>query len=181
MRRCELAPVMARMSLLRGQTLTHAGYAADMLTLCFGAAEGEFCLHIQCSYRLATETAILFDRIDYFEPSDALKTRWLGEGLEEMDFPTDWDESDCRLFEQVQKLCGRLDGMIVTDVQVNQLGDLTLRFSTGETLLALPMCSDGQECWHFWNDALWPDEHMVVCGDHVEMDGSGEESRPLCE
>lgn len=181
MRKCELGPVRERLSLLRGQPLTGAGYAADMLTLTFGMAEQECHLHIQCSYRLATEDAILFNRIDYFEPSDALKARWRAEGLDDMDFPRDWEESDCRLFEQVKWLNERLQGMNVADVQVSQLGDLTLRFTNGMTLLALPMRTDDAECWRFWSDAHWPDQHMVVCGDHVELSGPGEQCRLICE
>lgn len=181
MRRCELGPVRERMSLLRGQPLTQVGYAADMLTLTFGLEENEFCLHIQCSYRMATEEAILFDRIDYFEPSDALCAKWRAGGLDEPDFPEDWPDGERRLFEQVKQLNERLQGMNVADVQVSQLGDLTLRFTNGMTLLALLMCTDDAECWRFWSDAHWPDQHMIVCGDHVELSGPGEQYRLLCE
>ena len=179
MKRNELPHVQARMASLQGMALTCAGYAADMLTLTFGPVQREACLHIQCSYRLATADVILFDRIDYFEPSDALKDRWRGEGLEEADFPRDWPDNDCRLFEQVKQL--PLDGMSVTGVEVDQLGDLTIRFANGMTLLALPMSSDEQECWRFWCDARWPDQHMVVCGDRVELHGPGDGYRRICE
>lgn len=181
MKKHELLRVQERLQCLCGQPLTCAGYAADMLTLSFGRENGECCLHIQCSYRLATEATILFDRIDYFEPSDALRAGWLAAGLDEMQFPDDWPEEECRLFEQVELLRNRLDGMTVTEARVNLLGDLTLRFSTGETLQALSMSSRGRECWRLWNDALWPDQHMVVYGDHVELDGPGTLCRPLCE
>lgn len=181
MRACELPCVRERLAWLVGHLLTYAGYAADMLTLCFCAGEREFCLHIQCSYRLATEETVLFDRIDYFMPSDALTARWRAEGLEEAGFPREWEEQDCRLFERVQALRSRLDGMVVTEASVNQLGDLRLCFATGETLLALPMSSDASECWRFWSDALWPDQHMVVCGDRVELHGPGEACCGICE
>ncbi|MBQ2953207.1 MAG: hypothetical protein IJE07_06580 [Clostridia bacterium] len=167
MQKHELPRVRARVSLLAGQPLTWLGYAADMLTLGFGV-QGDFRLHIQCSYRMASEEAILFDRIDYFVPGDALMARWRAEGLVEEDFPGEWDDHDCRLFERVKALQSRLPEMRVEAVDVTLLGDLTLRFTGGLTLLVLPMASDGQECWRFWNDALWPEEHMVVCGDHVE-------------
>lgn len=181
MKKNELPLVQERLQSLCGQPLTCAGYAADMLTLTFGPAACETCLHIQCSYRLATAETILFDRIDYFEPSDELRAGWTAAGLEEMQFPEDWPEEECRLFEQVKRLQSRLDGMVVAEAQVSRLGDLTLRFSSGETLLALPMSSRGSECWRLWNDALWPDQHMVVCGDHVELDGPGTQRRPICE
>ena len=181
MRKCELPRVRERLAVLDGLPLTCAGYAADMLTLCFGSGEAESNLHIQCSYRLATEERILFDRIDYFEPSDALQARWRAEGLEEADFPREWDDCDCRLFEQVKALNTRLDGMKVAEIGDDQLGDLTLRFATGETLLALPMRSDDSECWRFWCDARWPDQHMIVCGDHVELSGPGEACCKICE
>lgn len=181
MRKQELPYVQARLNGLVGQPLTSAGYAADMLTLCFGSDVCEYCLHIQCSYRLATEDAILFDRIDYFLPSDAQCARWRAEGLDELDFPEDWPDDERRLFEQVKLLCQCLQGMTVTEAAVNPLGDLTIRFANGMTLLALPMRSDGDECWRFWNDVLWPDEHMVVCGDHVELNGPGKRCVPICE
>lgn len=180
MRKNELLRVQARLDALAGQPLTCTGYAADMLTLCFGCGEAEAHLHIQCSYRLATAERILFDRIDYFEPSDALKARWRAEGLQEDDFPREWDDCDCRLFEQVKALGARLDGMTVADINVNQLGDLALRFATGETLLALPMRSDDTECWRFWCNARWPDQHMVVCGNHVELSGPGDACCDIC-
>ena len=105
MQKNELPAVQTRMALLRGLPLTWLGYAADMLTLGFGA-QGEFRLHIQCSYRLASQEAILFDRIDYFTPSEALKARWRAEGLEEDDFPREWAEDDCRLFERAEPSAG---------------------------------------------------------------------------
>lgn len=181
MRKQELPHVQARLDGLLGQPLTFVGYAADMLTLSFGMEECEYHLHIQCSYRMATQDAILFDRIDYFEPSDAQCAKWRAEGLDELDFPDDWPDGERRLFEQVKLLRQRLHSMTVTEVTANRLGDLTIRFATGETLLALPMSSRDHECWRFWNDTLWPDQHMVVCGDHVELNGPGEQCVPICE
>ena len=158
MKKHEIPHVMQRLQTLTGQPLTAVGYAADMLTLGFGPA-GEFCLHIQCSYRMATEEAILFDRIDYFI-----------------------DEApDNRLFNAVRKLQEQLEGMTVASVDINQLGDLTIRFAGGVTLLALPMRSDDDECWRFWNDDLWLDQHMVVYGDHVELHGPGDGCCGICE
>lgn len=180
MRKDEIPYVAQRLRTMIGQPVTALGYAADMLTLGFGR-EGESCLHIQCSYRMATEETILFDRIDYFRPSKALQARWLSQGLEEEDFPQEWSDEDCRLFEAVKQLRARLDGMTVETADVNQLGDLTLRFAGGVTLLALPMHSDDDECWRFWNDALWPDQHMVVYGNHVELHGLGEGCFGICE
>ena len=181
MKKNELPHVQARMELLQGLPLTHAGYAADMLTLTFGQAARECQLHIQCSYRLATEDAILFDRIDYFEPSDAQCAKWRAEGLDPLDFPDDWPDDERRLFEQVTQLNQSLDGMTVNEVRVDRLGDLTIRFANGMTLLALPMSSDDRECWRFWCDARWPDQHMVVCGDHAELSGPGAQYGPICE
>lgn len=158
MRKAEIPYVTQRLRTLIGQPLQCAGYAADMLTLGFGRA-GEFSLHIQCSYRMATEEAILFDRIDYFID----------------------EEPDNRLFNAVRNLQKQLDGMTVETVDVNQLGDLTIRFANGVTLLALPMRSDDDECWRFWNDELWPDQHMVVYGDHVELHGPGDACCGICE
>lgn len=180
MKKHEIPHVMQRLQTLKGQPLTAVGYAADMLTLGFGPA-GESCLHIQCSYRMATEEAILFDRIDYFRPSEALQAAWRAEGLEEDDFPQEWPDEECRLFEAVKQLRERLDGMTVEEVAVNQLGDLTIRFAGGVTLLALPMRSDDEECWRFWNDELWLDQHMVVYGDHVELHGPGDGCCGICE
>ena len=158
MKKHEIPYVMQRLQTLTGQPMTAVGYAADMLTLGFGWA-GEAALHIQCSYRMATEDTILFDRIDYFID----------------------EEPDNRLFNAVHKLQGQLDGMTVASVDVNQLGDLTIRFAGGATLLALAMRSDDDECWRFWNDDLWPDQHMVVYGDHVELHGPGDGCCGICE
>ena len=180
MKDSELPHVRARLMKLIGQPLARIGYAADMLTMTFGNGEPAFHLHIQCSYRLATAERILFDRIDYFVPSDALTERWRGEGLEEDNFPRDWCDEDCCLFERVKRLNARLEGMRVVEAQVNQLGDLTLCFAAGETLLALPMGSDDHECWRLWNDAIWPDQHMVIYGDHAELNGPGERCSGIC-
>lgn len=158
MRKDDIPYVAQRLRTMIGQPVTALGYAADMLTLGFGRA-GEFSLHIQCSYRMATEEAILFDRIDYFID----------------------EEPDNRLFNAVRKLQGQLDGMTVEAAEVNQLGDLTIRFAGGVTLLALAMRSDDDECWRFWNDDLWPDQHMVVYGDHVELHGPGDACCGICE
>ena len=158
MKKHEIPYVMQRLQTLTGQPMTAVGYAADMLTLGFGWA-GEAALHIQCSYRMATEDTIHFDRIDYFID----------------------EEPDNRLFNAVHKLQGQLDGMTVASVDVNQLGDLTIRFAGGATLLALAMRSDDDECWRFWNDDLWPDQHMVVYGDHVELHGPGDGCCGICE
>ena len=158
MRKDEIPYVAQRLQTLIDQPMTAVGYAADMLTIGFGP-EGESCLHIQCSYRMATEEAILFDRIDYFID----------------------EEPDNRLFNAVRKLQGQLDGMTVEAADVNQLGDLTIRFANGVTLLALAMRSDDDECWRFWNDDLWPDQHMVVYGDHVELHGPGDGCCGICE
>lgn len=158
MKKQEIPYVMQRLLTLIGQPLHNAGYAADMLTLGFGRA-GEFSLHIQCSYRMATEDTILFDRIDYFID----------------------EEPDNRLFNAVRKLQEQLDGMTVASVDVNRLGDLTIRFAGGVTLLALPMRSDDDECWRFWNDEVWHDQHMVVYGDHAELHGPGESCCGICE
>lgn len=158
MKKHEIPYVMQRLQTLTGQPMTAVGYAADMLTLGFGWA-GEACLHIQCSYRMATEETILFDRIDYFID----------------------EEPDNRLFKAIRTLQERLEGMVVTSVDVNQLGDLRIRFANGATLLALAMRSDDDECWRFWNDDLWPDQHMVVYGDHVELHGPGDGCCGICE
>ena len=158
MKKHELPHVREWLTPLVGQCLHDAGYAADMLTLGFGP-DGAYRLHIECSYRMATEEMILFDRIDYF----------IGE------------ETDNRLFGAIRELQVHLEGMTVTGVEINQLGDLRLTFATGVTLLALPMRSDDDECWRFWNDAVWPDQHMVVCGDHVELQGPGEACCGICE
>lgn len=158
MRKAEIPYVTQRLRTLIGQPLQCAGYAADMLTLGFGRTS-EFSLHIQCSYRMATEGAILFDRIDYFID----------------------EEPDNRLFKAIRTLQERLEGMVVTSVDVNLLGDLTIRFANGVTLLALAMRSDDDECWRFWNDDLWPDQHMVVYGDHVELHGPGDGCCGICE
>lgn len=176
----ELPHVQARVALLRGQRLTWLGYAADMLTLGFGA-QGEFRLHVQCSYRMASREEICFDRIDYFVPSQALTDRWRAAGLAEDDFPREGEDDGCRLYERVRALQSSLPEMTVAEVDVSLLGDLTLRFTNGLTLLALPMASDGEECWRLWNDALWPDEHMVVCGDHVELNGPGDRCAGVCD
>ncbi|MBQ3155491.1 MAG: hypothetical protein IJB81_01035 [Clostridia bacterium] len=181
MRKDETPYVAQRLRLLIGQPLQCAGCAADMLTLSLGR-EGEFSLHIQCSYRMATEAHILFDRIDYFRPSKALQANWIAQGLREENFPQEWPDEECRLFESVKQLCDHLEGLTVEAVEVNRLGDLTLRFAGGVTLLALTMSSDADdECWRFWNDALWPDQHMVVYGDHVELHGPGERCSGICE
>ena len=158
MRKGEIPYVAQRLRTLIGQPLQCVGYAADMLTLGFGRA-GEAALHIQCSYRMATEEAILFDRIDYFID----------------------EEPENRLFRAIRTLQERLEGMVVTSVDVNQLGDLTIRFAGGVTLLALAMRSDDDECWRFWNDELWLDQHMVVYGDHVELHGPGDACCGICE
>ena len=158
MRKAEIPYVTQRLRTLIGQPLQCAGYAADMLTLGFGWA-GEAALHIQCSYRMATEETILFDRIDYFID----------------------EEPDNRLFKAIRTLQERLEGMVVTSVDVNQLGDLRIRFANGATLLALAMRSDDDECWRFWNDDLWPDQHMVVYGDHVELHGPGDGCCGICK
>ena len=181
MKKYELPHVRKRLSGLTGQCLHDVGYAADMLTLGFGP-EGEYRLHIECSYRMATEETILFDRIDYFRPSKELCSKWRAQGLDEDDFPQEWPDTDCRLFEEVKELKTQLDGMTVETADVNRLGDLKIRFANGVTLLALPMSSDADdECWRFWNDALWPDQHMVVYGDHVELHGPGKEESHFAE
>ena len=102
---------------------------------------------------MVTADVILFDRIDYFID----------------------EEQDNRLFRAICALREHLDGMHVTAVEVNQLGDLRIGFANGVTLLALPMSSAADdECWRFWNDDLWHGQHMVIYGDHVELHGPGE-------
>ncbi|MBQ8557031.1 MAG: hypothetical protein IJ438_14360 [Clostridia bacterium] len=168
----ELTLVQTRLNCLISQSVTAVSRVADMLLVSFGDYE----LRIQCYYRLTENGAILLARNDVYQPSEKMWELWRAMGCEEDCIPEDFrsDEPGAnRMDECLERLAGDLTGLTVQSALVNHLGDLTLCFATGATLMVMTDTSGGEECWRLMNDASWTDD-LVVYGDGAELQRAGD-------
>lgn len=125
------------------------------------AQAGKYALHIQACWtycRVSAGSKTLFVSGDVYEPSTALAN----------DAAYDYMTFDCspagnNLFDEViERRFADLSGFVVSRVSANRLGDITIKFTNGHVLKALPRLSNAEECWRFFEAGA--KTHLVMTG-----------------
>lgn len=159
---------------LKGLKLRDAGRAAAMIWLCFGEMISitrrgkteevpEFALHIQCAWRLSTESKIVVASQDLFVPS----SDWTEE---DEDF--EWDvHGNNRFDERIRDFLNDADeDLFITEVEVDAFGGLKIFLSDRFVLEVFPDSSDESEYSEFWRlfNRRQNSPHLVVSGNGAE-------------
>jgi hypothetical protein len=159
---------------LIGLKLSRMALAADMRTLQFGNTKprqggvvGEFALHIQCPWRIETDTGVITGSGDLYAPYDE---------SEEMSESFDWAKGDNlqeRILRQLlvgydektKQIVNSTDLLSVEAVQVDSVGGFSLELSGGYRLSVFPN-STRYEAWRLFRPSTdeWEsrEEHFVV-------------------
>ena len=160
---------------LIGLRLTTTTRAANMECLKFGylletnkAGQeiqiGEFALHLQCHWRLASDTKILIGSDDLFEPVDENA---------EYDENFDWDKANGNLRDlKLQELINNPD-LIVNSVIADNFGGFDLLFSNGIKLTLFPAVSKVDkysEHWRLLSNKDSNRSHFVVSNYGMQHD-----------
>lgn len=133
-------------------------------------ARSVFALEISCCYRMVCGNEILLAKSDLYQPAFAVQERWALEGIEEI--PVDFDceaIGNNRLDDRIKQLFSDCNGLQVSSIKINQLGDLKLSLNNGFILTTLCDVSGSEECWRFFRRDT--KQHFIVSGTGLEIDG----------
>ena len=151
---------------LIGLNLTQTSRSSNMECLKFGFKAndknqniGEFGLHIQTDWRIINEGNILVGSSDLFEPNF--------ENQSELDF--DYETGNLR-DEKLEAII-KSDNLIVSKIEIDKVGGLTILFKNQTELQIIPTNSSKSEYNEFWRliDNRKPKtEHIVSRIDGIE-------------
>lgn len=141
------------------------GRAAAMGWLDFEKDDKHYALHLQCAFRFRSGPNILMANFDMFEPTEEV------ENGPSFDWDTwsdmGWDTQGLNLYDAWALNLKKQGGEhVVEAIEVNDVGDLTVRFS-GDMVLEVFNNSSQTECWRFFEVSA--KEHLVVTGQGIEM------------
>jgi len=129
---------------------------------------GEYTLALSSAYRITYGDEIVLARYDHFFPSTEIVEKAKAEGR-----VADWEDDNFdkvgnnKLDEVIFSRFQSLDSFVVESIDVNQFGDLVLKFANGFTLEAFSDCSQGEyERWRFWREGDATD--LVITGAGIE-------------
>jgi|HubBroStandDraft_6_1064221.scaffolds.fasta_scaffold770410_1 hypothetical protein len=160
---------------LIGMKLSRMALAADMRTLQFGNTEarkrggvvGEYALHVQCPWRLESDTGIITGSGDLYVPDE--KSEQPGE-------PFDWENGGSLQERILRELLEGYDDnnrqivnltniFVVADIQSDSAGGFCLTLSGGYRFLVFPN-GTGSEAWRLFkpstDECESNEEHFVV-------------------
>ncbi|MEM9868776.1 MAG: hypothetical protein AAF765_13870 [Bacteroidota bacterium] len=151
---------------LIGLNLTQTSRSSNMECLKFGFKAndknqniGEFGLHIQTDWRIINEGNILVGSRDLFEPNS--------ENQSELDFVYETGNLRDEKLEAIIKS----DNLIVSKIEIDKVGGLTIQFKNQMELQIIPTNSSKSEYNEFWRliDNRKPEtEHIVSRIDGIE-------------
>lgn len=156
---------MLSINVLRGKKLNAMGRAAATCWLSFGnqieiagrcgkRTVGELALHLQCPWRIKSGEGVILGSLDMFSPSSTHKE----------DTSFEWDIQGNNLFdEKIPQIVLPTDNVIVCDVMLNKVNDLTIAFSNKMILECFVTLTTAEECWRLFR----PDQEygdLVVTG-----------------
>ena len=159
---------------LKGLKLRDVTRAANLISLGLGETisitrrgnteeSPEFALHIQCAWRLSTDSKIVVASQDLFVP----RSDWTEE---DEDF--EWDiPGNNRFDERIKDFLKTADGnLVIIEVQVDSLGGLKILMSDSFVLEVFPDSSYESEDWEFWRffNRRQNSPHFVVSGNGIE-------------
>ena len=125
-----------------------------------------FALEISSCYRIICGNEILLAKSDLYQPAFAVQEQWALEGIEEI--PEDFyceAIGNNRLDDRIKQLFSDCNGLQVSAIKFNQLGDLKLSLNNGFILTALCDVSGSEECWRFFRRDI--NRHFVVTGTSI--------------
>ena len=163
-----------RLSCLIGLRLYKMGRASNLLWVSFGngfdilesngkeRAIGEFALNIQSCWRVTQQTKIIVAYRDIYYPSRT----WVGDmGL------FDWDVQGMnRCDERIAEIINRMNKenfLLVESIEADEVGGVTISFTSGCKLEIFPDNSTDTEYWRFFSK-LEKDKHFVVTDKGIE-------------
>jgi hypothetical protein len=150
--------------------------AADMLVVDIGGRVtivnrrdenvevGEYALHVQCRWRLRGPEGIVTGRRDIFWPAGVSPNDPAGH---------DWDmNGNSRSTARVTAYLDARgdDPPVLQDVEVNDVGDVSLRLSDGYLFETFLDSSLGDEDWRLFRSGKPNEGHFVVAGGRVRQD-----------
>lgn len=159
------ADIVQQLSKIIEMPIFSIGRASNMLWTGFGVPRvvrdrrgnektvGDYAIHIQCSWRIASQSKIIVASQDFYVPSSS----WTGG---EDDF--DWDVQGNTLFdERIQGLFQQDNLPVVKTIGADCYGGFKIVFTNGFVLEAFPNSSNDAENWRMFvpGDA---ETHFVV-------------------
>lgn len=163
------------MKILVGKPLIGICREADMGDLSFGKLitfknyKGEekitssYSLHIQCPFRIVSETDSKIVVASYDMYSD-----------DRLNIQTDTYQIENEYDEKVKEWFINNPNPIVKNVNVAACGDLTISFNGGYRLDVFINNSSKEECWRFFKTRIDKDGRKI-CNEHLVVLGSGDE------
>lgn len=167
--------IFARLRPIVGLKFWKASRAADMIIFQFGgprqgrrATVGEYCLHVQCPWRIEAGDEIFTGRWDLWSA---------GVATDDLDWDA-WDYEDGNLQDRrLASLLGKLDHnskfglshdepLVVDDVDCDKLGGITISLSGGYVIRVFP-CGTRSEDWRIFQPAT-DNPHFVIAGGAIE-------------
>ena len=127
-----------------GYRLINIGRCLDLCWIIFENSAIEYSLHLQCSWRISSDGAVLLTKMDIIENYE--DNPYFDENIEDLR----------------QKL---KEGVLVEDVSVSDLNDVTIRFSNSWKLEIF--INDREECWRFFGNGK-DRAHQVVYANNLE-------------
>ena len=105
---------------------------------------GELALHVQCRWRITTESHVVVGSRDINYPADYSEDQEIREGF-------DWDRDPNRLDKLVRVFFGHHEqGLVVQGVAVGDAGSLQISLAEGLSLDVFPDDSLNQEHWRLF-------------------------------
>jgi hypothetical protein len=156
-----------------GLKLQCAGRASNLFWLGFGdiveiirrgktEKTAEYALHIECSWRITLDNKIFVASRDFYSPN----SQW---DEENEDF--DWDILGNNRFDERIKTFLKVKGLLVKQIESDELGGLVMTLSEGYKLEVFPDSSEDDEQSEHWRFFNRKDNspHFVVTGLGIEM------------
>lgn len=156
----EINTIKERIDKMKGAKNIRIGRAADLIWIAMKGTDGkDYALHLQTFFRCCNEEEVLITDMDKYQPISPM--------TEAEDF--DWDVQGNNLLD---KWCEKFnkdlsDKMIIHSIEVNNYGDLKIRFSNSITLTVFIDTTSDDECWRFF---VWhgTERHLVITGRGIQ-------------
>lgn len=145
---------------IKGAKSIKIGRAADLVWIAMKGIDGkDYALHMQTFFRFCNIEEVLITDMDKYQPiSPMTETENLN-----------WDVKGNNLFD---KWCDDFnknfsDNIVIKSIEINNFGDLTIKFSNSITLNVFVDTTSNDECWRFF---VWhgKERHLVITGRGIQ-------------
>lgn len=157
--------ILEKMAILKGAKISYIGRIAATGDICFESNDKkEYFLHIQTAFRIRKEDEISIANLDMFEPTETL------ENSPSFDWKTfNWDVQGFNQYDEWTKKYNKDkdNQVVVQNIDVNILGDFTVKCSHGVIMEIFTNATDDKECWRFFEKTS-KNHHLVVTGQGIE-------------